>query len=381
MRYDLKPSPCLVALLSGVLLGACGGGNGGGSQFRADENPGLAASLSVTPENTGDGWQTSTPAMEGIDSSLLRASMELIRDGRFPGVDSIVVARHGKLIAEGYFNGFGRDTLHDLRSTGKSFTSALAGIAIQQNALALDDPISQIIPGFDGFQNMSDRKRAITVRNLLNMQSGLDCNDSDPSSPGNEEKMYPTRDWLKFILDLRMIDDPGAEPAMYCTGGVIVLGDVISRRTGMRLDDFAGAYLFGPLAIRDVEWRRSPDGAATGGGGLRLRPRDAAKFGQLYLADGAWNGARVVPAAWVRKSRERVTTMQGSGYGFLWWQHLFARGAGNVISYHTSGNGGNFIFTLPDLDLVVVFTASNYNQPSSDLPYTIMRDWILPLVP
>ncbi len=227
---------------------------------------------------------------------------------------------------------------------------------------------------------MSDRKRAITVRNLLNMQSGLDCNDSDPTSPGNEEKMYPARDWVKFVLDLRMVNDPGAEPASYCTGGVIVLGDVISRRTGMRLDDFAGTYLLGPLAIRDVDWRRSPDGAATGGGGLRLRPRDAAKFGQLYLADGVWNGVRVVPAAWVQQSRERVTSMQGSGYAFLWWQHVFQRSTGNVISYHTSGNGGNFIFTFPDLDLVVVFTASNYNQPSSDLPFTILRDWILPLV-
>ncbi len=370
-----------MTLVCALLLCACGGGSGGGGHFKPDENPGLPASVSVTPEDTGDGWSTSTPGSEGIDGNLLRASLELIRDGRFPGVDSIVVVRHGKLVAEGYYNGFGRDTLHDLRSTGKSFTSALAGIAIQQNVLGLDDPISQIIPRFDDFGNISERKRTITVRNLLNMQSGLDCNDLDPASPGNEEKMYPTHDWVKFILDLRMVRDPGADPASYCTGGVIVLGDVISLKTGMHLDDFAGAYLFGPLAIRDVDWRRSPDGAATGGGGLRLRPRDAAKFGQLYLADGTWNGVHVVPAAWVQKSREPVTTLDGSGYGFLWWQRRFARGTGTVISYYTSGNGGNFIFTFPDLDLVVTFTASNYNQPSSDLPYTIMRDWILPLVP
>jgi CubicO group peptidase (beta-lactamase class C family) len=231
-----------------------------------------------------------------MSSAELQGTLELIRDQVFTKVDSMVVARHGRLVAEGYFNGFGRDSLHDLRSTGKSFTSALAGIAVDQGLFGVDDPISQHIPQFDRHDNMSARKQSIQVYHLLNMNSGLECNDWDSSSRGNEVRMYDKQDWVGFILDLPMAFDPG-QATQYCTGGVIVLGNIISRESGMALDAYANSYLFGPLAIRDAEWRRSPDGAATGGGGLRLRPRDAAKLGQLYLDGGpgmarAWSPPR-----------------------------------------------------------------------------------------
>ena len=155
---------------------------------------------------------------------------------------------------------------------------------------------------------MDARKRAITIRHLLDMRSGLECNDWNSASRGNEERMYDTRDWVGFILDLPMANDPGTV-ASYCTGGVIVLGQVISWRSGMALDAYAAAYLFAPLGIQQSSWRKAPDGSATGGGGLKLRPRDAARFGQLYLNGGVWNGARVVPADWVTRSRERVTPL------------------------------------------------------------------------
>ena len=260
-----------------------------------------------------------------MDSAAVLSTLESIRDGRFAGVDSLVIVRHGRLAAEGYFNGYGPETLHDLRSTGKSFTSALAGIAIGQGLFTLDDPVSLLIPQFESHANMDARKRAITIRHLLDMRSGLECNDWNSASRGNEERMYDTRDWVGFILDLPMANDPGAV-ASYCTGGVIVLGQVISWRSGMALDAYAAAYLFAPLGIQQSSWRRSPDGNATGGGGLKLRPRDAAKFGLLYLNGGVWNGARVVPADWVTKSRERVTTLGNDGYGSLWWKRSFAHG-------------------------------------------------------
>jgi CubicO group peptidase (beta-lactamase class C family) len=362
-----------------LMLAACGGGDGGGNGRAPDVNPGLPASISVAPENTGDGWTPSTPANEGMNAVMVQTALEAIRDRVYTKVDSMVIVRHGRLVAEGYFNGFGRDSLHDLRSTGKSVTSGLAGIAIDQGLFAADDLISQHLPQFDRYDNMSARKQAIQVFHLLNMNSGLECNDWESGSRGNEERMYDSRDWVKFILDLPMAYDPG-QASMYCTGAVVVLGHIVSQKSGMTLDAYANSYLFGPLGIRDSQWRRSPDGAATGGGGLGLRPRDAAKFGQLYLAGGTWNGTRVVPGTWVQLSQQRVNRVGATAYGYLWWKRSFSRAGGNVDSYYTDGNGGNYIFVLPALDLVVVFTGSNYNSPLGDQPYSILADRVLPAV-
>lgn len=380
MRYGTNPAT-LALLLAGSFMISCGGGQDGASSGapQPDANPRLPQTVSVAPVNNGDGWAVSTANAEGIDSALLLSILEAIRDDRFRGVDSVVVVRHGRLVAEGYFNGYGPDTLHDLRSTGKSFTSALAGIAIEQRLFAIDDPIATLVPQFESHSNMDARKRSITIQHLLDMRSGLECNDWNSASRGNEERMYNTRDWVGFILDLPMANDPGTF-ASYCTGGVVVLGQIISWRSSMTLDAYAATYLFGPLGIQQSTWRRAPDGSATGGGGLKLRPRDAAKFGQLYLNDGLWNGVRVVPAAWVAKSRERITPLGNDFYGTLWWKRSFARTGGTVDSFFTSGNGGNFIFVLPALDMVAVFTGSNYNSPLGDQPFQILGDYVLPAV-
>jgi CubicO group peptidase (beta-lactamase class C family) len=368
-----RPLQTIGAVFLFCLATSCGGGRGGlqGGPPRADDNPGLPAMISLSPENTGDGWIPSTPAAEDIDTQALGAALELVRSGQYPGVDSIIVVRNQRLVAESYFNGFGRDSLHDLRSTGKSFTSALAGIAIQQGLVSIDDLLSQHVPGFESYRNLDAGKRAITLRNLLHMNSGLACNDWDGASPGNEEKMYNTSDWVKFILDLPMSSAPGVTPS-YCTGGVVVLGHVLSLRSGQTLDAYAQAWLFDPLGIRSSDWRRSPDGRATGGGGLRLRPRDAAKFGALFVNEGVWNGARIVPESWVMASRERVGTLGQDGYGLLWWKRTFAHGSGPLDTVFTSGNGGNFIFTIPSREMVVVFTGSNYNGPLTNQPFQIL---------
>ena len=149
---------------------------------------------------------------------------------------------------------------------------------------------------------------------------------------------------------------------------------------GVGLDDFAATWLFGPLDIRDVHWRRSPDGQATGGGGLKLRPRDVAKLGELYRADGVWNGRRVLSAAWVAESRRTTTHIRGDGYGYLWWKRALARDGFAIESYFTSGNGGNFVFVFPSLDLVVAFTGSNYDSRASDQPFQILAERLLPIV-
>jgi CubicO group peptidase (beta-lactamase class C family) len=354
----------------GILLMAAGCGDGGAGNA-GFENPDSPVNITLAPENTGDGWTPSTPAAEGLDTRQLGSIFDSIRDGHFPGVDSMVVVRNQRLVAEGYFNGFDRDTVHELRSTGKSFISTLAGIAIDQGLMGLDDTLSQHIPDFDGYRNMDADKRAITLRHLLDMSSGLDCNDWDSSSPGNEEKMYDSRDWIKFMLDLRMIAAPGAR-ANYCTGGVVLLAEAVSQRSGMALENYAQQWLFGPLNIQDSVWRRSPDGRATGATGFGLRPRDAAKLGALFANEGVWNGTRIVSENWVATTRERPTSLRNQGYGSLWWKSRFTHGTGQIEAVYTSGNGGNFVFTIPSHELVVAFTGSNYNTERSDTPLQIM---------
>jgi CubicO group peptidase (beta-lactamase class C family) len=344
-----------------------------------DQVPGAPPMVSIAPEALDDGWATSTPAAEAIDALALEGILRSIRDDNYPRVDSMIVARHGRLVAEGYFNGYARDTLHDLRSTGKSFTSALTGIAADEGLLIVDDPISLYIGDFAGFDNMDARKRSITVRHLLDMSSGFDCDDGNPLSPGSEEHMYRTRDWVRFVLDLPMSYDPGSR-STYCTGGVVVLGSLLSSRAGVPLDVFAQTRLFVPLDIDHAHWRRSPDGRATGGGGLRLRPRDLLKLGELYRADGIWNGRRVLTAAWVAQSRQSTTQIRGESYGYLWWKRGFSRDGVVIHSYYTSGNGGNFVFVFPALDLVVAFTGSNFNSRAMDQPFQILAERLLPIV-
>jgi CubicO group peptidase (beta-lactamase class C family) len=358
----------------GLLLSACGGGNGP----PPDENPGLPAMITLTPENTGDGWQVSTPAAEQIDEALVLRAMEEIRDNT-PKVDSLLVIRHGRLVAEGYFNGFGRESLHDLRSTGKSFISALAGIAESQALLGTHDRVSRFVSDFESHAHMDDRKRSLEVFHLLNMLTGLECDDSNDASPGWEERVYRSRDWVKFVLDLRMVAAPGARFS-YCTGGVVVLGHVIAQASGMSLDGYADAWLFGPLGIRESRWPRSPDGRAAGGTGLRLRPRDAAKLGALYANEGLWNGVRVIPEEFVMRSRQRVHSSGTEGYGYLWWKRQFTHRGAPIDCFYTAGNGGNHIFVFPTLELVVAYTGSNYNAPQSGLPHQMVPS-ILAAVP
>ena len=368
----------LLLIGAGLLTSSCGGDK----EFYdvdVEKDRHIPASISVAPENTGDGWNVSTPLAEGIDTASIQSTLDSIRTGSYDDVDSLLIVRHGKLVAEGYFNGYARDAVHDLRSAGKSFVSALAGIAIDKGLFALDDPIASLLPGFENHDNMSDRKRAITVNHLLNMRSGLECNDWEPGSPGQEERVYASRDWVGFMLDLRMTFDPGTV-GQYCTGGVVLLGEVIARRSGMGLDAFAQANLFGPLQVPRAVWRPGPDDRATAATGMRLRPRDLAKLGQLYLDGGSWNGMPVVPSAWVARSQQRTLMLGRDWYGLLWWKRTFPGPTGPVECYFASGNGGNFTFVIPSLDLVVTFTGSNYNSTDSDLPFAILANSVLPAV-
>lgn len=307
------------------------------------------------------------------------SSMEkAIAAGEYKKIGSVVVAQRGEIVYEKYFEG-DADTLRDTRSVGKSVTSILAGIAIDEKLLALDTPVFRAFPG--PHANPDPRKEKIVLEDLITMSSIAECNDWNDYSRGNEERMYPMEDWAAFYLDLPVRGlpwkrDKSARPFSYCTSGVFVLGQMIARAAKMPVDEFARVRLFEPLGITRSEWAYSPLGLAMTGGGLRLTSRDWAKLAQLYANGGVWNGKRIVSEEWVaRSTRKHARVDDESDYGYLWWLVKW----GGVPAYSMQGNGGNKVAVLPERDLVVVITSTNYSTRGMHEQTTkLLTDYILP---
>lgn len=322
----------------------------------------------------------------GLDTARIQEMQSAIEAGKFLKIGSILVARHGKLLYEHYFDG-DENTLRDTRSATKSITGMLIGMAIDQHKLrGVDVRITSFFPDKRPFRNPDPRKEKITVEDFLTMSSLLECDDWNDFSSGNEERMYVTEDWLKFALDLpikgfppwktKPKDSPYGRAFSYCTAGAFTLGAVVSRATHLPVERFAQRDLFDPLGITNLQWAFSPLGLAQTGGGLRLRSRDLLALAQLYLNGGEWNGRQIVPAAWVRQSTEpHVQIDDQTKYGYFWWLKNF----GGSPAYYMSGNGGNKIAVFPALDMVVVITSTNYStRGMHEQTDRLLNDYIVP---
>ena len=329
-----------------------------------------------TPTDINDGWTVSTLSKESINTDNILSMMQAIEKGEYHGISSILIAQNGKLVFEAYPGKFKRDEIHTTRSAGKSITSALIGIAIDKGFVdSVDAPILSYFPEYQGsVAHWDERKNNITIKHLLTMTSGV---------KGNEDKMYPTDDWIKFYLDQPLQHAPG-QHFSYATSGVVVLGNVITRASGLRIPEFANQYLFQPLGITQYKWpitnSRGNQGLAMTGGGLSLTPRDMLKFGQLYLNQGIWNGNRILSVAWIKESTQQhvVSDLYGEGYGYLWRIVERKLGQKKVKSIEAWGNGGQFIMVIPSLSLVTVFTGENYGKfPETEQPFELLERYIL----
>src|SRR5262249_50236625 len=260
--------------------------------------------------------QTGDAIHAGLDTALLDTMMKKIISGEYPNVHSILIIKDGKLVFEEYFYEYTKDSLHELRSATKSFISALTGIAIDKGFIkSKDDTVLSFFPEYE-LKNMSSLKRQITIENMLANASGLDCDISNEKSEGNEIKMDYSDDWVKFTLDLPMIDTPGGK-GMYCSGNPVTIGRIIEKATKQPLPEFANKTLFKPLGIRFFKWNFKPDNSnAEDFCQLYLTPREMAKFGLLYLDNGCWNGKQIVPETWVKESFEKHSVVQGVNYGY-----------------------------------------------------------------
>ncbi len=336
----------------------------------------MVAGFTATAVN-GQELAGAEPAAVGLSGQRLARMERSIRDGEYKQVTSVVLARRGKLAFERYFDADGPDGLRNTRSATKTVTGILVGMAIDQGLLSgIDARILEFFPEMQPLQNPDPRKARVTVEDFLTMSSLLECDDENPFSRGNEERMYLLEDWVKFTLDLpvRGFPDWVAKPAQspygrswsYCTAGATLLGPLLERATKQSIPDFARDKLFAPLGIASLKWQFQPLGPAMTGGGLKLRSRDLLKLGQLYLNGGTWNGRRVISAEWVaRSTRPHANAREGTDYGYFWWLQTFHARGHDFKCFAMYGSGGNKVYVFPHEELVAVVTTTNYRVPDA----------------
>ena len=330
------------------------------------------------PIRGDDGWSVGTLADVGMRESPIDDVMQRIVSLRSPAlrspyVQSVAIARHGRLVLDEYFYGFTASTPHDVRSAGKSVTTLMVGRAIEDTArFTPETTVLSFLPKYLPVAHDDPRKRRMTVANLMTMSSGLACDDNDDNSPGNEEVMQAQTgqpDWYKYTLDLPMQYDPGSR-AVYCSAGINLLGAIVSRATALPLEKYFDERFAVPMQFQQYAmWLMPPpiNGAYMGGGDY-FRPRDFLKFGQLFLSRGAWNGRQVVDDGWLRESVVVRTVMnedsvgEGDRYGYGWHLATLVIKGQRYDVVNAGGNGGQIMAVVPKLDMAVMITAGNYNQ-------------------
>ena len=355
--------------------------------------PGYAAISCGTPIENSEEWSTSSPEEAGLDASLLCSLNAMLDKSPQMNVHSVVVARGGKLVFETYRTGtdykwgswlgptsYTSQMQHDVRSISKSVVSLLVGIAIDQKLIrSVEDPVYTYFPEYPDLRTAPKDK--IQLRHLLTMTAGLTWDEMRPySDPQNSElRMIYSSDPYRFALEQLTTSMPGQE-WNYSGGSTQLLAGVVQKVAAKPLSDFATEVLFGPLGITQFEWIKMPLNQQTAAAsGLRLRPRDMAKIGQLVLDKGVWRGNRIVSESWIDESTEaRIEAMDSLRYGYQWWRDELQLGNKQISWISAMGLGGQRIYIVPAYDLVVVITAGHYGDISQDwVSFDIFNKYVL----
>jgi CubicO group peptidase (beta-lactamase class C family) len=343
-----------------------------------------------------DGWQVASIDEDKlIDRGALCRMADRLAASSDDNVHAVLVARGGKLVFERYFKGsdeipgriygsrvedvtFDADTLHNVKSVSKSVASLALGIAIDRSLIgSVDEPIFSFFPELSDLR--SPEKDRIQLSHVLTMSMGLKWEEATPATGddnNDEARMHSAWDPCRYVLGLP-VTAPAGQEFFYNTGALTLLSAIVRKATGRPLDEFARATLFEPLGISAVEWSRVR-GDTDAGGGLRLRPRDMAKIGQLVLAGGRWNDRQVVSKAWIETSTAaKLTATDDQSYGYLWWLGRSRLNGRDIQWVGALGRGGQSIRIVPELDLVVVVTAGYYQDYSPrafQVQYGVFRD-------
>jgi len=330
-----------------------------------------------------EAWRTCKPEEVGMNSDKLKELNDeiLLLLKLHVDIHSVLIIKDGYIVAEQYYSDeYDQASLHTIYSCTKSITSALIGIAINHNYIT--DVSEKMVDFFPNYviENLTTDKQNITLEHMLTMSAGLEWYELEYLY-GDERNTFTqwssSNNRVKFVLDQPVISHPGEEYS-YNTGISHVLSGILQNSTGMRTDSFAYENLFTPLGINNFYWPQDEQDVVYGGHGLRLVPRDMAKFGYLYLNDGIWDGNQVVPQNWVEVSKQKHIKRKyipDYYYGYHWW-------ISKENNYSAVGYGGQEIIIVPEHNLVVVFTNmfddSNYFQ--RETPDRLLNTYIIPAV-
>ena len=269
-----------------------------------------------------------------IPANLLDSIAITGNNGSYPNLDGVIITKRGKLIFENYFHGLSKDSLHDTRSSFKSITGILVGIAIDKGFIKnVHEKVYQFFPEYKPYGNWNILKDSMTIEHLLEMKSGFDCEEWN-GDKDCEDDMENSQDWIKFCLDLPLKNKPGTQWD-YTSINAMLLGGIIAHATHMTVSDFADKYLFKPLGIINYRWTKDPPGHETKAGSFYLSPGDMNKIGLVVLNDGVFNNTSVVSSKWVkimterrikienfsnvRISKNKTAVPQPTYYGYTWY--------------------------------------------------------------
>jgi CubicO group peptidase (beta-lactamase class C family) len=315
-------------------------------------------------------WNTSTPEEQGMSSGALADLIDTV-GARMQ--DSLIIERHGRIVAEAYYAPYRPGIPHDLRSVTKSVVGTLTAIEIREGLLDnADHPVLDLFKDKQT-ENIDANKQAMTVQDLLNMTSGIRWQEAHYTPDETIMRMYDAPDRTAFVLNQPMSDPPGTK-FYYDSGNPYVLSAIITRRTGMNAWDYAKQKLFGPLGIATARWRKPDDqGVTDGEAGLWLDPRDMLKIGYLYLHEGMWDGQQIIPAAWAAYAEAgKVPATFGLHYSNLWWS-MPEKGAMMALGRHSQ-----WILVLPKYDIVATMTG--YMRDDEYYPAARMIDDVVAAV-
>ncbi len=317
----------------------------------------------------------SLPITASAQWSEMAGMTEAVKAGDYGNVTSVMIMDDGQIVYESYFNDADSDTLHNTRSVTKTVTGMAVGIAIDAGKLSVDEPIAPYFQDVAPFENPDTRKQAVSLQDLLTMSSVMECNDSDQFSRGNESRMHNVEDWTSFFWDLPIRGYPSwitppeeskyGRSFAYCSAGVEIAGQTVERATGQAFQHYVVQTLFEPMGITQYEWQENSLGDAHKSGGLGLKTRDLANLAEMHRTGGIHDGHRILSEDWVKDAvRPHVVSDadRGMEYGYLWWRSPYQVSGENFEDYFMSGNGGNRISVLPDHDLIIVITKTDYNQ-------------------
>lgn len=323
-------------------------------------------------------WETSKPEDQGMDSEILNAAFEEAKNRAF--IDGLVIIKNGYLIAEQYYNGYTKNSAHNVMSVSKSFLSALTGIAFREGYLdSLNQKMIDFFPEYI-YPAMDTRKYNITIRHLLMMRAGIDHEQN------NYFQIYNSPNWIKATIELPLLFDPGTK-FYYNTFQTHLLSAIITKASNMNTLEFTNKFLIKPLGITIHQWEQDPQGYYFGGNSMYFTPRDMARLGYLYLHGGNIAGNQIVPAQWVAESITNFTNftnltwgdLKNYNYGYLWW-------LGELKGYKVFfalGHGGQYIMNFPEFDMIIVATSeTNVDWETADeherSVLKVMADYILP---